>query len=181
MAHKSPDEVLNYWFSEAIEAAWFSQSDAVDQEIADHFTQIYDAARNGELSGWRDQARDALALTIVLDQFPRNLFRGSPRSFESDSLALANSKHAIDAGFDAQLSKKERAFFYLPFMHSEKIDDQQRCITLYEELGNSNGLDFAHQHANIIKRFGRFPHRNAVLGRQTTAEEAEFLKEHSGF
>jgi len=181
MNKERAEEILTFWFSDEVEAAWFKRNEAVDREIEEHFAQAYESARLGEMNHWRNTTKEALALTIVLDQFPRNLFRGSPRSFESDHLALANAKYALEQGYEKQLSKKERPFFYLPFMHSEDVKDQRRCITLYEELGNDLALDFAKQHADIINRFGRFPHRNAVLGRETTTEEAEFLTEHPGF
>lgn len=181
MNEQPAEEILTFWFSDEVEAAWFNASEKVDREIEVRFMQTYEAARKGELNQWKNTASKALALTIALDQFPRNLFRGSPRSFESDHLALANAGYSLSQGYDQQVSDKQRPFFYLPFMHSEDAADQQQCVALYEELGDDHALDFAHQHADIISRFGRFPHRNAVLGRESTAEEIEFLKEHNGF
>lgn len=181
MTTENPDDVLTFWFSEAVEAAWFARDEEVDRDIAERFSNTYEMAIKAELDHWQKLPKEALALTIVLDQLPRNLFRGSARSFESDDNALAVAKSALDQGFDQQLSLKERAFFYLPLMHSEDIEEQSRCVELYKTLDNPLALDFAIQHYDIIEKFGRFPHRNNILGRVTTAAEARFLEDHSGF
>ncbi|MGU3574105.1 DUF924 family protein [Brucellaceae bacterium C25G] len=179
--HNQAQEVLNFWFSDNVEKHWFARSDALDAEIKQRFSGLYEQAHNGAFDDWADDVNSALALTIILDQFPRNMFRGSARSFESDAKARHIAKIAIAKGFDQQHPAKERPFFYLPLMHSEELADQQKSLELYEALGNPNSLDFAHQHHNIIAQFGRFPHRNVALGRENTPEETEFLKTHSGF
>ncbi|PWL17792.1 DUF924 domain-containing protein [Falsochrobactrum shanghaiense] len=176
-----PEDILNFWFSPKMRENWFVKSDEIDTEIRDSFLPAYEDARNEKMEGWKQQPESALALTILFDQFPRNMFRGSPRSFESDGLARDIAVQALDHDFDRQLSADQRQFFYLPLMHSEKLSDQKRSVELYEKLADPVSLDFARQHHDIIERFGRFPHRNKVLGRETTAEEAEFLKEHTGF
>lgn len=173
--------VLDFWFSTRMHGKWFEKNDSIDTEIREKFLSLYEDARRDRLEDWKQQPQSALALTILFDQFPRNLFRGSPRSFESDGLARDMAAQALDHDFDRELSPEQRQFFYLPFMHSENLGDQKRSIALYEKLGDKNALDFAHQHHDIIERFGRFPHRNQVLGRQITPEEAEFLKDHKGF
>lgn len=173
--------VLDFWFSTKMREKWFEKSEAIDTEIRERFLSLYQDARADRLEDWKQRAESALALTIIFDQFPRNLFRGSPRSFESDGLARDVALQALDHDFDRELAADQRQFFYLPFMHSENLQDQKRALDLYEKLGDAKALDFAHQHHDIIARFGRFPHRNAVLGRDTTREEAEFLKTHSGF
>ncbi|WP_022707054.1 DUF924 family protein [Paracoccus zeaxanthinifaciens] len=178
---KTPQDVLDFWFDPAMWPWWFKKSDQVDARIADLFGPTYEAAHAGQLDHWRDDPQGALALAIVLDQFPRNMFRGSGRAFESNDHALAVARHALDRGHDAQTDPDARQFFYLPFMHSEDLADQTRSVALYEDLGNAHSLHFAREHRDIVARFGRFPHRNAALGRQTTEEEAEFLKHHSGF
>lgn len=180
MATEAKD-ILDFWFSAAMRENWFTKSDAIDADIRARFLDTYEKARAGGMEDWKQQPESALALTILFDQFPRNMFRGSARSFESDGLALDVAVQALDHDFDRQLSPDQRQFFYLPFMHSEKPGDQKRCIELYEALGDEYTLGFARQHRDIIERFGRFPHRNAVLGRKTTPEEATFLEEHSGF
>lgn len=181
MQIKTPAEVLDFWFSERMRPSWFAKSDEIDAEIRQDFTQTYEAAHAGELNHWMDRPHDALALAIVLDQFPRNIFRGSARSFESNDLALRVAYTALDRGHDAEVTAEERQFFYLPLMHSEELADQERSVTLYEALGDENSLKFAREHRDIVARFGRFPHRNAILGRDSTPEETEFLKTHSGF
>lgn len=178
---KTAQDIRGFWFSEAVQPYWFARSDDVDAQIKNDFSDTYEAAHRGDLDHWMQNAADALSLVIALDQFPRNLFRGSGRSFESNDIALAHARAALGQGYDQELSETERQFFYLPFMHSEALADQDRSVKLYEALGNENALDFAHQHRDIIARFGRFPHRNEVLGRENTPEEAEFLKTHSGF
>ena len=129
----------------------------------------------GKLSGWEHSAQDALALLILLDQFPRNMFRGDARTFATDPLARAVAAGAIVRGFDSQVPADLRGFFYLPFEHSEDLADQERGIAFYKASGDADGLKWAEIHADIIRRFGRFPHRNAVLGRATTPEEQKFL------
>lgn len=177
----SAQDVLDFWFSENVEKHWFIRSDDLDEDIKQRFAALYEQAHSGALDAWGNELHSALALTIILDQFPRNMFRGSGRAFESDAKARQIAKAAIEKGFDQQLTAKERAFFYLPLMHSEDLNDQKKSVALYEVLGNANSLDYAHQHLDIISQFGRFPHRNAALKRENTSQETEFLKTHSGF
>lgn len=181
MAQVSPQEILDFWFSEQVEAHWFVRSDDLDTQIKQRFGEIYALAASGGLSEWKEDAPSTLALIITLDQFPRNMFRGSPQAFATDALACDLSKYALDKGFDQNVDSKARQFFYLPLMHSENLADQERCVKLYEGLGNDFALGFAKEHRDIVKEFGRFPHRNTVLGRKHTPEETEFLKTHSGF
>lgn len=173
--------VLDFWLSEPMKRHWFKKSDAVDQQIVTQFADTYEAARTGRLDDWMEDGQGALTLIIILDQFPRNMFRGSPRSFESGSLALQHARTALDRSLDQDTDATARQFFYLPFMHSEDMADQQMSVMLYEKLENSNSLHFAREHRDIVAQFGRFPHRNAALGRENTASEAVFLKTHKGF
>jgi uncharacterized protein (DUF924 family) len=170
----TPAQVLDFWFS-AGPGKWFSKDDAFDAAIRERFLPVYEAAAAGRLTDWEASAEGALALIIVLDQFPRNMFRGSPRTFAADALALAVAKRAIVRGFDKELGLPKRNFFYLPFMHAENLADQEQCVALSREAGDPNTLKYAEQHADIIRRFGRFPHRNPMLGRTTTPEEQAFL------
>jgi uncharacterized protein (DUF924 family) len=170
----APETVLAFWRAAGPDR-WFSKNDAFDAEIRSRFLPTYEAAAAGKLASWEDKAESALALVIVLDQFPRNMFRGDKRAFAADPLARQVADRAITRGFDQQLPPAERSFFYLPFEHSENLADQERCLTLYRALGNAENLKWAELHADIIRRFGRFPHRNAMLGRNTTAEEQTFL------
>ena len=167
-------DVVSFW-KEAGPERWFNKNAAFDKEIRERFFDTYEAAAAGRLSDWEQSAQGALALLILLDQFPRNMFRGDTRAFATDPLARAITAGAIIRGFDSQVPKELRSFFYLPFEHSEDLADQERCIALNKATGDADGLKWAEIHANIIRRFGRFPHRNAALGRTTTPEEQAFL------
>ncbi|HXW26693.1 MAG TPA: DUF924 family protein [Xanthobacteraceae bacterium] len=174
-----PADVLGFW-REAGPDKWFEQDDAFDAAIRDRFLATYEAAAGGRLAAWEGDAEGALALVIVLDQFPRNMFRGNARSFTADPLARAVADRAIARGFDKLYVPPEQRFFYLPFMHAENLEDQERCIALCRAAADDEGLKYAELHADIIRRFGRFPHRNKILGRTTTPEEQAFL-EGGGF
>ena len=170
----SLNAVLAFW-REAGPSNWFRKDEAFDTEIRTRFLTTYQAAAAGQLADWEATAETALALVVVLDQFPRNIFRGSAQAFAADAPARAVADRALARGFDQQVPAGERQFFYLPFEHSENISDQERCLALFRSTGNPDSLKWAEKHADIIRRFGRFPHRNAVLGRTTTAEEQAFL------
>jgi uncharacterized protein (DUF924 family) len=154
---------------------WFKKDAAFDDEIREKFRAAHEAAAKGDLAAWEMTEEGTLALLILLDQFPRNMFRGNARTFATDPLALGVARRAVARGFDDKAAAAMRGFFYLPFMHSERHADQQRSVELYRSARDADGLKFAEIHADIIRRFGRFPHRNAVLGRATTAEEQKFL------
>ncbi|HEY2227906.1 MAG TPA: DUF924 family protein [Xanthobacteraceae bacterium] len=154
---------------------WFSKDADFDREIAARFQATHEAAAAGHLSDWEATPDGALALLILLDQFPRNMFRCSARAFATDPLARAVADRAIARGFDARVAAAERVFFYLPFEHSENLADQERSLALWRQSGSGEIDKYAQIHADIIRRFGRFPHRNAVLGRATTPEERAFL------
>jgi uncharacterized protein (DUF924 family) len=167
-------EIVAFW-REAGPKRWFEKDFAFDQDIRERFLPTYELAAEGELRAWESTAEGALALLILLDQFPRNMFRGEALAFATDPLARAVAAGALVHGFDAQVSPQLRGFFYLPFEHSEDLADQERCVAFYKAVGDADGLKWAEIHADIIRRYGRFPHRNAVLGRTTTPEEQSFL------
>jgi uncharacterized protein (DUF924 family) len=169
------DELLAFWL-EAGAGRWFRKDAVFDAEFRRRFEDVHDAAARGQLDGWLHQADSALALVIALDQFPRNAFRDSPRMFATDARAVQAAAIAVDQQFDAQVNPALRAFFYMPFMHSEQLADQNRCVDLCASL-DAETLKFAKLHRDIIARFGRFPHRNRLLGRSTTAAEQAFLDE----
>ena len=181
MTIRTAQDVLDFWFSDAMTPHWFAKSDAIDDRIRHRFADTYHAAHRRELDGWAATPDGALALVIVLDQFPRNIFRGTGRAFESDDIALDHARAAVDAGFDRQIAPDRRAFLYLPFEHSEDLPDQTRSVELFEALGIPDYLDYAIRHREIVARFGRFPHRNLLLDRPDTPDEEEFLKTHKGF
>lgn len=184
-------DIVAFWFGEGLEHGkrrerWFKKNVVFDDEIRRRFLAIFALAAAGKLSHWKNQPHSCLALIIVLDQFPRNLFRGSPRAFASDALAREATAQALANGVDRVLKPVERQFIYLPLEHSESMPDQQHCLKLMQQLSafveTADVHVWAEKHLAIIGRFGRFPHRNAVLGRESTAEEIEFLKQPgSGF
>ena len=169
----SPADVLAFW-RDAGRDKWFKRDDAFDAEIREKFLATYEAAAAGKLSAWEDSAEDTLALILVLDQFPRNMFRGDARTFAADPLARAAANRALKRGYDQDLPAENRGFLFLPFMHSEDLVDQLRCVELYRAAGDAD-VKYAEEHRDIIRRFGRFPHRNAMLDRETTEEEQAFL------
>ncbi|WP_418316876.1 DUF924 family protein [Piscinibacter sakaiensis] len=171
------DEVLHFWFDELAPAQWWKKDDAVDRQIVERFAPLQRRAAACELFGWRASPRGRLAEVIVLDQFSRNMFRGQPQAFASDPLALALAQTAVEAGADGELDEAERSFLYMPFMHSESAAIHAIGLGLFETLGRADNLDSARRHREIIERFGRYPHRNAILGRPSTPEEIEFLQQ----
>jgi uncharacterized protein (DUF924 family) len=186
MTHQSSAaEVLVFWFGAPSERGkvhkrWFTKSDALDREIRARFSPLYEEAAAGKLAHLRENAADCLALIVLLDQFPRNMFRDTPRAFATDPLALEIARYAVGRGFDRGGLAVERLFFYLPFEHSERLADQDLACELTRPLELVEpGLEayrYALAHRDVIRRFGRFPHRNAILGRTSTPEEIEFLK-----
>ncbi len=170
---ETPATIIAFW-RDVGPKGWFEKNATIDDEIRRRFLAIHETAAVGKLTDWEENSEGALALVILLDQFPRNMFRGEARAFATDPLARAVASRAILNGFDGALPDM-RGFFYLPFEHSENLADQERSIRLYKAVGDKEGLKWANVHADIVRRFGRFPHRNAVLGRVTTPEEQAFL------
>lgn len=175
-------QVLKFWFEEIDSSKWWQKDNDFDQLISDKFQATLEAASKCELFAWRHAAEGRLAEIIVLDQFSRNIYRDSAMAFSNDQLALALAQEAISLGADIEVKAEQRGFFYLPFMHSESPTIHETAVTLYQALGNQANLDFELKHKSIIDRFGRYPHRNDILGRKSTAEELTFLKQPgSGF
>lgn len=170
------EEVLGFWFAPGREAQWFEVSEDFDGMVRRTLLSHFEAARMGKYESWKREPRGCVGLCILLDQVPRNVFRGTPRAFASDVEARAVTRHAVAQGFDRELGDAERMFLYLPLEHSENLQDQKDCVRLVSGLGNPGEfLVYAERHRDIIARFGRFPHRNPRLGRETTAEEQAFL------
>ncbi len=183
----TPAEILEFWFGREGEEgygefreAWFVKNPEFDREIRDRFEPVYEEAAAGGLDLWRDEARSCLALIVVLDQFPRNMYRGDARMYAADELARATARHAVEHAFDRELPPHGRMFMYLPFEHSENLEDQRLSVELFRglagQMGSEDLLEYSVRHMEIVERFGRFPHRNEILGRPTTPEEAEFLE-----
>jgi uncharacterized protein (DUF924 family) len=171
----APDDVIRFW-RDAGAARWFKRDDAFDAEFRDRFLAAHEAAANGQLQNWSETPQGALALVLLLDQFPRNAFRGTPRVYATDVMARDIADAALAAGHDRQVDPELRRFLYIPFMHSERLTDQERSLALNEGEGGE-ALRWARHHHDVVQRFGRFPHRNTVLGRVSTPEETQFLQE----
>ncbi|MGD1917736.1 MAG: DUF924 family protein [Pleurocapsa sp.] len=168
-------EVLNFWFSEEVKSLWFKKSIDFDSKIKRLFLETYQLAKAGKLDSWQELADSALALIILLDQFPRNMFRHSPQAFATDAQAVRVTEFAISNNYQQSLSTDRQVFLYMPLMHSENKANQAQCVDLFEKLGKEDNLKFAIKHKKIIDRFGRFPHRNQILGRESSIAEKEFL------
>jgi uncharacterized protein (DUF924 family) len=169
-----PRDILAFWRAAGPDK-WFEKNAAFDAEIATRFCGLWRAAADGKLAPWEETPEGALALVIVLDQFPRNMFRGQARTYEADAAARAVADRALGRGCDRQVPQLERRFFYMPFMHSEDGADQDRCVELARGYGDDEFMRYAEHHAGIVRRFGRFPHRNAALRRASSPEEQAFL------
>lgn len=169
-------EVLDFWYNELTPKQWWVRDDAIDSVIIYRFSALYEQVAGALQESWLVKPRGRLAAVIVLDQFPRNMFRGSAQAFMTDAMALALAEETVDAGLDIELIKAERSFLYMPFMHSEEHEKQERSVALFAALGDADQLEFARKHKAIIDRFGRYPHRNEMFGRVSSKEEIEFLK-----
>lgn len=175
--------ILSFWFGEPSSSSytqskdfWFQSTPELDQQIKKQFEPLYQKAVKGELDGLAQTPEGSLALVILLDQFPRNMYRGTPQAFVADEKALKITKEALEKKFDRNLLPTQRMFLYLPLEHSENMEDQEQSVKLFETLGNELALKYAIEHRDVIAQFGRFPHRNAILGRENTLEEIKFLE-----
>lgn len=178
----SPEAILHYWFSELQPHDWWRKDEGIDRAIAQRFGATLVAASRGELAQWRDTPHGRLAEIIVLDQFPRHIHRDTAEAFATDAIALVLAQEAVRAGADQALQGAERAFLYMPYMHSESAAMQAIAVVLFDQPGLEDNLKFALAHRDIIERFGRYPHRNRILGRSSTPEEEAFLQQPgSGF
>jgi len=172
------DSVLKFWFETIGPDNWYKGSEETDNRIRDQFDAVYENIIAGETSAWRNTAEGRLAEIIVLDQFGRNMYRGTPKPFLYDVMALALAQEAVRGGFDLGLDKTQQAFMYMPYMHSESLVVHEDAIRLFKDLPN---YEFEVRHKNVIEQFGRYPHRNQVLGRQSTDEEIAWMKTNRGF
>ncbi len=169
-------ETIDFWFSAEVKPLWFKSTAEFDAALRERYEATWGLARAGVYDHWAEEALSALALVIILDQFPLNMFRRDARQYSTEAHARDIARQAIDAGLDQELSQPQKAFLYLPFMHSESLQDQDRSIALFEAAGLAENLKYAQHHRDVVARFGRFPHRNSVLGRASTDEEVEYLQ-----
>ncbi|MCU7845765.1 MAG: DUF924 domain-containing protein [Candidatus Thiodiazotropha sp. (ex Monitilora ramsayi)] len=176
-----PRAVLEFWFSARVQRHWFDSTPKLDDEIRERFERLWISAGDGELSDWQKSAKGALALVVVLDQFPLNMFRNQPAAFQTEQQAVSVTRQAITDGLDDVLVGNRLAFLYMPLMHSESMADQDLSVRLFETAGLRESAKFARHHREIVKRFGRFPHRNAILGRDSTPDEIAYLVSTEAF
>ena len=175
MSIYSYQNIIKFWFDEKNRGLWFNSTPVFDAELKEEFEAIYIAACNDELREWEKEPEGLLALVILFDQFPLNMYRGDAKSFATEARAREVAKKAIKNGMDVKLSSQQKAFLYMPFMHSESLKDQDEGIALFEKAGLKENAKFAHHHRDIIQRFGRFPHRNSILNRENTEAEKNYL------
>ncbi len=169
-------EIIEFWFAPGMAEKWFEQDPALDREVRERLGGLYQKAAAGEFQDWRQTPEGCVALLVLLDQVPRNVFRGDPRTYATDEMARAVTQHALDQGYDAELTHNQRGMLYLPLLHSESLEDKERAVELTRPLTeNPDFHKWAVHHRDIIVRFGRFPHRNEILGRENTPEEKAFL------
>lgn len=169
-------EILSFWFSPEVKSKWFNSTPEFDNDLRQRYESTWGLARADSFDHWEQEPDGALALVIILDQFPLNMFRTDARQFSTESHARRIAGHAIENGFHLKLGKEQQAFLFLPFMHSESIEDQNFSVEMYAAAGLEDNLRYAKHHRDVVERFGRFPHRNEFLGRVSTAEEIEYLK-----
>ena len=175
----TPSDVLDYWFSEKSKQFWFASTPQVDNEIKVRFESVWEKAAEGEYSQWRDTADGSVALIVILDQLPLNMFRSDPKGFQTENMAVEVALNAINNGFDEELNDEKLLFLFMPLMHSENIDHQNLQVYLFDKY-NFN-LEFSKHHRDLVKKFGRFPHRNEILGRMSTMEELDYLLSDNAF
>ena len=176
-----PVEILDFWFSDEVRSRWFDSTPEFDRRLRDAYQDLWRRAQRGDLDHWRQSADGCLALAILLDQFPLNMFRNQAAGYATEAQAREVARAALERGFDRELPVERRAFLYMPFMHSEDPDDQALSVELFAQPGLENSHRFARHHRDIVERFGRFPHRNAALGRDSTPAEIEYLDSKQAF
>ena len=174
-----PADIIDYWFSEKSKQCWFASTPSVDKEITSRYESVWEKAASGGLSSWGETADGSVALIIILDQFPLNMFRGKAKGFKTESMAVEVALNAIDNGFDEEMDNEKLLFLFMPLMHSENLDHQNLQVYLFEKY-NFN-LEFSKHHRDLVKKFGRFPHRNEILGRMSTMEELDYLLSDNAF
>jgi len=177
----TPEEIIDFWYSDRIKSQWFASTPELDKEILEKYERIWEKASSGELDEWNNSPDGCLALVIILDQFPLNMFRGQAKSFKTERKAIEVAWKAIKNELDRNIEKEKLAFLYMPFMHSEDLTDQDMSVSLYRESNLDANITFVEHHREIIRKFGRFPHRNKILGRESTEDEILYLASENAF
>lgn len=177
----TPQQIIDFWFSPEVSPHWFDSTPELDRQIQERFESLLELAAQGGLKDWAKTGQGALGLCILLDQFPLNMYRGQRRSFETEQQAVAVAKRSVAGGLDRELTDSQKAFLYMPLMHSESSQDQELSVRLFEAAGLEENARFARHHRDLILKFGRFPHRNAILGRESTEDELAYLSSPQAF
>jgi uncharacterized protein (DUF924 family) len=177
----APEKVLNFWYSEAMNRHWFKSTPDIDENIRSQFELLWQKAAQGELNSWMQTAEGCLALIILLDQLPLNMFRGKAKSFSTEAQSIECTLYGIERGFDKQIPQVQLSFFYMPLMHSELLEHQDLSVQMFERAGLGDNARFARHHRGIIHQFGRFPHRNKLLARESTEAERDYLQSDQAF
>ena len=177
----TPEEILHFWYSKPMSQHWFKSTPEIDANIRDQFESLWKKAAQGELNSWMQTAEGCLALIIILDQLPLNMYRGEAKSFSTEAQSIECALRGIAQGFDQQIPQSQLSFFYMPLMHSELMDHQDLSVKMFEQAGLNENARFSRHHRTIIEKFGRFPHRNALLDRSSTPEEIEYLHSDKAF
>lgn len=180
MTNYNPEELITFWFSDRVSQLWYNSTPEFDSEFEKKFSFWYQAAYDGLLENWKSTSNGCLALIILLDQYPLNVFRNNKKSFATEKQAIQVAEHCIKYNLDTELSRKQQSFIYMPFMHSENSEHQQKSVELFKKLDPENHK-FASHHYDIVTKYGRFPHRNKILGRESTPEEIEYLSSKEAF
>ena len=178
---KTASELIQFWYSQPMNKHWFHSTPEIDQQIREQYEALWQDAAKGRLDHWKQSAEGCLALIILLDQLPLNMFRGEARSFATEASAIETTLRGIEQGFDRQLDQSHLSFFYMPLMHSENLTHQDLSVKLFEQASLKKNARFAHHHRELIQRFGRFPHRNVILGRESSADELNYLRSEKAF
>ena len=181
MAETSAKEVIDYWYSDKIKASWFNSTPQIDVEIKTKYEFLWESALKGLVDNWQQTAEGCLALCIIFDQLPLNMYRGKAKSFQTERKAIKITKYAIEQGFLTNIKAEQLAFIIMPLMHSENLDDQNLSVELFKQYNLTENISFAEHHQNIIKTYGRFPHRNQILERKTTKKEQKYLNSEKAF
>lgn len=179
--NKDIAKVLNFWFTKPISKHWFNSTPQIDQHITDEYASVWAQVQSGEFEHWKNSANGCLALCIILDQMPLNMFRGKAKSFSTEQQAVEVTKYAIEKGYDHEIQNDRVAFLYMPLMHSENMDNQNLAVQCFEKVALERNIYFAKHHREIVETYGRFPHRNAALGRKSSQAEMDYLNSDKAF
>jgi len=175
------ESIIDFWYSDRIKSKWFNSTEKLDKEIKDTYEQVWKDAIRGDYKDWKNTASGCLALAIIFDQFPLNMFRGEVESFSTEAMAVKITKHAVEKGFDEEINKDQVSFLYMPLMHSENMDDQNLAVDLFKKAELTDNWKFAKHHRGIVEKFGRFPHRNEILQRESSQDEIDYLNSDEAF